>query len=47
MSISDDALSVYLRKDFQYSDSIPRFVKIYDFIKVKDLSVYKNFFLNY
>lgn len=44
MSISDDALSVYLRKDFQYSDSIPRFVKIYDFIKVKDLSVYKNFF---
>ena len=44
MSISDDALNVYLRKDFKFSYSIPRFVKIYNFSKIKSLSNYKNFF---
>lgn len=43
MGISDAALPIYMRRGFRFIKSIPRFIKVLDFEKVKNYAIYTDF----
>lgn len=43
MGITDMALSIYLKNGFRYIKAVPRYVKIFDFDKIKSYAEYSGF----
>jgi len=47
MGITKKAIEIYLRKEFMYIKSIPRYLKVFNFNNIKNNAVYGSFFLKF